>query len=255
MDIGSIKAVVSGGASGLGYSVAEEVVRRKGRVALLDVDDFRGQEAAANLGNGAIFICTDVTSAQEVDAAVAQVADRFHGITLAVSCAGILGPARLLGHDGPMDPALFHRVIDVNLMGSFHLTRAAASAMQHNEPRDDGERGVIINVASIAAYEGQIGQVAYAASKAGIAGMTLPLARELGQLGIRAVAIAPGIFRTPMVEALPEEVQLSLSSALPFPSRLGEPAEFAALVIHIYSNPMFNGEVVRLDGALRMGPH
>ena len=254
MDITKANAVVTGSASGLGLAVATRVVAEGGRVAMLDVNEAQGQEAAAALGDRAIFIRTDVSNEDEVNAAVDQAAEAFGGVTLCVNCAGILGAARVLGREAPMPGEYFSRVIKVNLIGTFLTCKAAANAMQHNEPNEEGERGVIVNTASVAAFEGQIGQAAYSASKAGVAGMALPLAREFSRLGIRVNTVAPGIFLTPMMESMSEEVQQSLAAQVPFPSRLGRPEEFADLVAYIYGAVMLNAETIRQDGAIRMQP-
>lgn len=254
MDIKTAIAVVSGGASGLGNAVAQRVVDEGGRVALLDVNEEQGQAAAAALGDAAIFVRTDVSNEDEVNAAVGKAVDAFGGVTLCVNCAGIIGAGRVLGRDGPMPGEFFTRVIMVNLVGSFLLSKACANAMQHNEPNDEGERGVIINTASVAAFEGQVGQSAYSASKAGVAGMALPMAREFARIGVRVNTVAPGIFMTPMMEGLPEDVQASLAAQVPFPSRLGRPDEFADLVAYLYGNVMLNAETIRQDGAIRMQP-
>ena len=254
MDIKTAIAVVSGGASGLGNAVAQRVVEEGGHVALLDVNEEQGQAAAAALGDAAIFVRTDVSNEEEVDAAVGQAVEAFGGVTLCVNCAGIIGAGRVLGRDGPMPGEFFTRVIMVNLVGSFLLSKACANAMQHNEPNDEGERGVIINTASVAAFEGQVGQSAYSASKAGVAGMALPMAREFARIGVRVNTVAPGIFMTPMMEGLPDDVQASLAAQVPFPSRLGRPDEFADLVAYLYSNVMLNAETIRQDGAIRMQP-
>jgi len=254
MDISQAKAVISGAASGLGNAVARRVIDEGGRVALLDLNDEMGEAAAAALGENAIFIRVDVSSEDEVNAAADQARQAFGGITLCVNCAGILGAGRVLGREGPMPGEIFARTIEVNLIGSFLLAKACADVMQHNEPNEEGERGVIISTASVAAFEGQIGQAAYSASKAGVAGMALPLAREFARIGVRVNTIAPGIFLTPMMEGMPEHVQASLAEQVPFPSRLGRPEEFADLVAHIYGAPMLNAETIRLDGAIRMQP-
>jgi NAD(P)-dependent dehydrogenase (short-subunit alcohol dehydrogenase family) len=254
MELSKLKAVVSGGASGLGHAVATRIVAEGGQVAILDVNEAQGQEAAAALGARAIFCKTDVSNEAEVNAAVDAAAEAFGGLNLAVSCAGILGAGRTLGREGPMPGAQFAKVIMVNLVGTFHLAKAAADQMQRNEPNAEGERGVIVNTASVAAFEGQIGQAAYSASKAGVAGMALPLAREFSRLGIRVNTIAPGLFLTPMMEGMPEHIQQSLAAQVPFPSRLGRPEEFADLVAYICSNSMLNAETIRLDGAIRMQP-
>ena len=249
-----LKAVVSGGASGLGLAVAQRIVAEGGRVALLDVQDEAGGRAAAALGAHALFAHCDVTDETGVNTAVAAAHAAFGGLNLAVNCAGIVGAGKLLGRDGPMAGAFFARVVAINLTGTLHLDKAAAQLMQGNAPNADGERGLLIHTASIAAYEGQIGQVAYAATKAGVIGMVLPIARELARYGIRVMAIAPGIFETPMVAGMTKELQASLGEQVPFPSRLGRPAEYAELVLAIARNPMLNGETIRLDGAIRMQP-
>lgn len=254
MILESAKAVISGGASGLGQAVAKRIVDTGGHVAILDINDDQGKSAAAALGDRALFIKTDVSDESQVNAAVVAAKEKFGGITLAVSCAGILGASRVLGRDGPMPGELFAKVLQINLLGSFLLVKAAAQAMSDNPENPDGERGVIINTASVAAFEGQIGQAAYSASKGGIVGMTLPLAREFARLGIRVVTIAPGIFHTPMMDGMPEQVRESLGAMVPFPPRLGRPDEFAQLVSSIYGNPMINGTTIRLDGAIRMQP-
>lgn len=254
MKFEKINAVVTGAASGLGLAVATKVVAGGGRVAMLDVNTEQGEAAAQKLGNGAFFLTTDVSDEDNVNESVAEARQRMGDVRLAVSCAGILGAARVLGRDGPMQGSFFAKVIEVNLVGSFLLAKAAADAMQHNDPGDDGERGLIVNTASVAAFEGQIGQAAYAASKAGVAGMALPLAREFARLGVRVMTIAPGIFLTPMMEGMPESVQESLAAQVPFPSRLGKPEEFADLVACICESPMLNAETIRLDGAIRMQP-
>ena len=254
MQFEKLNAIVSGGASGLGLATAERVVKAGGKVAILDMNDEVGQEAAKNLGANALFIKTDVSSEQAVNAAVEQAKTAFGSLQLAVCCAGILGAGRTLGREGPMASDFFQKVINVNLVGTFNLNKAAANAMQHNEPGADGERGVIVNTASVAAFEGQIGQAAYSASKGGVVGMMLPLAREFSRFGIRVMTIAPGIFWTPMMAGMPEEVQKSLGAQVPFPSRLGKPEEYAQLVQQICESVMLNGETIRLDGAIRMQP-
>lgn len=254
MQLATARAVISGGASGLGYATAQRVIEAGGHAVLLDVNEEQGRASAAELGGNAMFMPCDVTSEDTVRSACAQAAEFMSGITLAVSCAGILQPARVLGRDGPMEARIFSRVVEVNLVGTFILTKEAANIMQRNEPNADGERGVIVNTASVAAFEGQIGQASYSASKGGIVGMSMPVARELARFGIRVNTIAPGIFLTPMMAELPEDVQASLGAQVPFPSRLGRPAEFADLVASIYGNAMLNGECIRLDGAIRMHP-
>mgnify|MGYP006083295009 CR=1 FL=1 len=254
MDITSSKAIISGGASGLGLKTAEKIINSGGMVVLMDLNTEQGNENAKKLGNRALFINTDVTSESEVQNAISK-ANRFmEGITLAVSCAGVVGAARALGREKPMPIEFFSQTIKVNLIGSFLISKEAANIMQNNSPNTDGERGLIINTASVAAFEGQIGQAAYSASKGGIVGMTLPLAREFARIGVRVNTIAPGIFMTPMVAGMTEELQNSLGKQVPFPPRLGRPEEYADLVESIYRNAMINGETIRLDGAIRMQP-
>jgi NAD(P)-dependent dehydrogenase (short-subunit alcohol dehydrogenase family) len=246
--------LVTGGGSGLGAATARMVVEAGGSVVVADVDRNRGGRVADELGERARFVPTDVTDEAGVRDAVAAAAEGG-GLRVAVSCAGIAPAERVLGRQGPHSLERFVAAIQVNLVGSFNLARLAAEAMAANDPLPgDGERGVIVNTASVAAFDGQIGQAAYAASKAGVAGMTLPIARELARVGIRVMAIAPGIFDTPMLAAMPDEVRASLGAQVPFPSRLGRPGEYAALVRHIVENPMLNGETIRLDGAIRMAP-
>lgn len=254
MILESAKAIVSGGASGLGHAVAQYVIDAGGQAVIADVDAQQGQAAAEAMGSRASFVHADVSDESAVENAVATAVNSMGGVTLAVSCAGIIGAAMALGKKGPMPGAKFAQVLQVNLLGSFLLSRCAADAMRENPESPNGERGVIINTASVAAYEGQIGQAAYSASKGGVVGMTLPLAREFARYGVRVLAIAPGIFRTPMVAGLPESVQESLGAQIPFPSRLGRPEEYAHMVASIYSNPMLNGTTIRLDGAIRMQP-
>ncbi len=245
-------AIVTGGASGLGLATAELLAAAGARVALLDLDAARVAEAAGRLGGKGI--ACDVADAASAEQAVAAARDSHGPARILVNCAGIAPPARIVGRSGPMPLADFARVIQVNLIGSFNLLRLAAADMAALEPDAGGERGVIVNTASVAAFEGQIGQAAYAASKGGIAALTLPAARELARFGIRVMTIAPGIFETPMLRGLPEPVQQALGASVPFPKRLGRPDEYAALVRHILDNPMLNGEVIRLDGAIRMAP-
>lgn len=254
MDLASAKAVITGGASGLGLATAQLVIEAGGQAVLLDMNAEQGAASADNLGERALFVETDVSSEAQVQAAVGKAGKFMDGMTLAVNCAGIVGAARALGREGPMPGDFFSKTIQVNLVGSFLISKETANLMQNNEPDAEGERGVIISTASVAAFEGQIGQAAYSASKGGIVGMTLPLAREFARIGIRVNTIAPGIFRTPMVAGMSEELQESLGSQVPFPSRLGRPDEYAALVASIYGNTMINGETIRLDGAIRMQP-
>lgn len=254
MDLAAAKAVVAGGASGLGLATAERMAAAGARVALLDCNEEQGTACAQALGDGATFLRTDVADEAAVQATITAAAEAMDGITLAVNCAGIATAGRTLGRDGPWPAAHFNRVIQINLLGSYNVTKEAAAIMANNEPNADGERGVVINTASIAAFEGQIGQAAYAASKGAVVGMMLPLAREFARLGIRVNTIAPGIFRTPMMAGLPEPVQASLGSQVPFPPRLGEPEQYADAVAFIYGNTYVNGETLRLDGAIRMQP-
>ena len=251
MQLEGQSAIISGGASGLGAATARRLAARGARVLVADVQDAAGQALAAEIGGR--FVHCDVTSEADVLAAV-DAAQALAPLRVAVSCAGIAPAARTLGKQGPHPLDLFRRVLDINLLGSFNLTRLAAAVMAQQPALADGERGVVINTASVAAFDGQIGQVAYAASKAGIAGMTLPLARDLSRDGIRVMTIAPGIFATPMLLGMPEDVQVALGQMVPFPQRLGRPEEFAALVEAIVANPMLNGEVIRLDGAIRLQP-
>jgi NAD(P)-dependent dehydrogenase (short-subunit alcohol dehydrogenase family) len=245
--------LVTGGGSGLGAATARMVVEHGGSVVVADVDRDRGRRVADELGERARFVATDVTDEASVRGAVGAAADAG-GLHAAVSCAGIALAERVLGRQGPHDLARFAATVQVNLVGTFNVNRLAAEAMAANDPGPDGERGVLVNTASVAAFDGQIGQAAYAASKAGVAGMTLPVARELARHGIRVMAVAPGIFDTPMLAALPADARASLATQVPFPSRLGHPDEYAALVRHILENPMLNGETIRLDGAIRMAP-
>jgi NAD(P)-dependent dehydrogenase (short-subunit alcohol dehydrogenase family) len=254
MQLDQVKAVVTGGASGLGHAVAQHIVAHGGKVALFDVNEEKGQAAARELGGAARFHKTDVTNEDGVAANAAAARDAMGGLNMVMNCAGILGAGRVLGREGPMPLKNFAGTVMVNLVGSFNVAKAGAALMQSNDPGEDGERGVIVNTASVAAYEGQIGQAAYSASKGGVVGMTLPMARELSRFGIRVMTIAPGIFWTPMVNGMPQQVQESLSASIPFPSRLGKPQEFAETVAFIIGNGYLNGSVIRLDGAVRLQP-
>lgn len=254
MDFALAKAVISGGASGLGMATARQVIDAGGYTALLDVNAELGAKSAEELGGRAIFLKTDVRDEDGVRESIRQAAEFMDGITLTVNCAGVLLPARVLGREGPAPVDSFSKTIQINLVGAYIVTKEAAAIMQLNEPNADGERGLVVSTASVAAYEGQIGQASYSASKGGVIGMTLPIARELARFGIRVNTIAPGIFMTPMMAGLPEEIQQSLSAQVPFPPRLGRPEEFADLVASIYRNAMINGETIRLDGAIRMQP-
>jgi NAD(P)-dependent dehydrogenase (short-subunit alcohol dehydrogenase family) len=246
--------LISGGSSGLGAACVRMLAGAGGNVVIADLNREAGEKLAADLGRRARFVHTNVTEEASVQNAVAAAAQAFGRLQGAVGCAGIAVAERVLGKSGPHDLAAFSRVIGVNLIGAFNVTRLAAAAIANAPPGPDGERGVIVNTASVAAFEGQIGQAAYSASKGGVASMTLPIARELARLGIRVLAVAPGIFDTPLLAGLPEPARQSLGQQVPFPSRLGRPEEFAALVRHLIENPMLNGTVVRLDGALRMAP-
>jgi len=244
--------LVTGGASGLGAATTRRLAQGGANVAIADLDAEAGVALARALGEHAIFVRADVTHEDHVADAIDAAIRRYGALHGAVHCAGIAIAERILGRDGPHRLETFRRVMEVNVVGSFNVLRLAAQAIGKNAPEEDGERGVIINTASIAAFDGQIGQVAYSASKSAVAAMTLPAARELARAGIRVVAIAPGVFETPMMASMSEEVRASLGAQVPFPQRLGRPDEFAALVVHVLENRMLNGTVIRLDGALRM---
>jgi NAD(P)-dependent dehydrogenase (short-subunit alcohol dehydrogenase family) len=252
MQLKQVKALVTGGVSGLGLATVRHILANGGKAVMLDINDEAGAAAEAELG--ARYIRTDVTSEAGVVEAVEQAVAANGGLNAAVNCAGIIGAGRVLGREAPMALDFFSSTIMVNLVGAFNVSKAAANVMQNNDPLEDGERGVIINTASVAAYEGQIGQAAYSASKGGIVGMTLPMARELSRFGIRVMTIAPGIFWTPMVDGMPEHIQESLSASIPFPSRLGRAEEFAVLAGNIMESPYLNGTTIRLDGAVRLAP-
>ncbi len=245
-------ALVTGGASGLGLATARRLVEQGASVVLLDLPSSPGEKAAAELGERAVFAPGDVTAEGDVASAL-DTASGLGELRVLVNCAGVGTPGRVLGKNGPLPLAEFTRVVTVNLIGTFNVVRLATERMAVNEPRD-GDRGVVVCTASVAAFDGQIGQAAYSASKGGVVGMTLPLARDLASRQIRVMTIAPGIFQTPMLAGLPAEAQASLGTQVPHPSRLGQPAEYAALVAHIIDNPMLNGETIRLDGAIRMAP-
>jgi NAD(P)-dependent dehydrogenase (short-subunit alcohol dehydrogenase family) len=253
MEIKNSNFIVTGGASGLGAATARTIAAAGGNVVIADVNADTGNALAKELGR-ARFIKTDVTSEADGTAAVALALKEFGGLQGLVNCAGIGAAEKTLGREGPHGLASFIRVITINLIGTFNMIRLAADAMSKGQPNAGGERGVIVNTASVAAYDGQIGQAAYSASKGGIVGMTLPIARDLARSGIRVMTIAPGIFLTPMLLGLPKEAQDSLGKMVPFPPRLGQPSEYAALAKHIIENEMLNGEVIRLDGAIRMAP-
>jgi NAD(P)-dependent dehydrogenase (short-subunit alcohol dehydrogenase family) len=252
MQLNQVKALVTGGVSGLGLAVTRHIIANGGKAVMLDVNDEAGAAAEAELG--ARYIRTDVTSEDAVIASVDQVAEINGGLNVAMNCAGIIGAGRVLGREAPMPLSLFATTINVNLVGSFNVAKTAANVMQHNDPLEDGEKGVIISTASVAAYEGQIGQAAYSASKGGLVGMTLPMARELSRFGIRVMTIAPGIFWTPMVDGMPDHIQEALAASIPFPSRLGRSEEFAVLAGNIIESPYLNGTTIRLDGAVRLAP-
>jgi NAD(P)-dependent dehydrogenase (short-subunit alcohol dehydrogenase family) len=252
LDIDGTVALVTGGASGLGLATVRELHGRGATVVLLDLPSSRGAEVAAELGDRAVFAPGDVTSEDDVAAAVAAATDRG-ALRVTVNCAGIGTAARTVGRDGPHPLAEFTKVVQVNLVGTFNVIRLAAAAMSATEPVGE-ERSVVVNTASVAAFDGQIGQAAYSASKGGIVGMTLPIARDLARQLIRVVTIAPGLFRTPLFELLPEDALRALGAQVPHPARLGQPPEFASLVAHVVGNPMLNGETIRLDGAIRMAP-
>jgi NAD(P)-dependent dehydrogenase (short-subunit alcohol dehydrogenase family) len=254
MQLDQVKAVVTGGASGLGFAVAKYLVANGARVALLDVNDEKGNASALELGAAASYFRADVTSEEGITATMKEAGNKLGGLNVVVSCAGILGAGRVLGKEGPMPLKTFATTVTVNLIGSFNVAKAAADLMQHNVPGEDGERGVIVNTASIAAYEGQIGQAAYSASKGGVVAMTLPMAREFARIGVRVMTIAPGVFHTPMVDGMPEQVYQSLCAQVPYPSRLGKPEEYADTVGFILQNRYLNGETIRIDGAIRLAP-
>ncbi|ODS55842.1 MAG: 3-hydroxy-2-methylbutyryl-CoA dehydrogenase [Agrobacterium sp. SCN 61-19] len=245
--------IVTGGCSGLGAATARMIVAAGGRVVIADLDRDRGQSLARELGENVRFIETDVTRADDAARAVDAATSTFGSLRGLINCAGVAPAEKVVGREGPHGLESFSRTIGINLVGTFNMVRLAAAAMQANEADAEGERGVIVNTASVAAFDGQVGQAAYAASKGGIAAMTLPIARELARFGIRVMSIAPGVFETPMMAGMSEPVREGLASSVPFPPRLGRPAEFAALVRHIVENTMLNGEVIRLDGAIRMG--
>ena len=246
--------VVTGGASGLGAATVRMLAAGGARAVIADLKEDDGHALAAALGDAACFVRTDVCDEASAAAAVAAAVERFGGLTGLVNCAGIVHGEKVVGKDGPHTLAGFARAVNINLVGTFNMIRLAADAMSRGTPNAGGERGVIVNTASVAAFDGQIGQAAYSASKAGVVGMTLPIARELARFGIRVMTIAPGIFETPMMASLTPDVQAALGKMVPFPPRLGRPDEFASLVHEIVVNPMLNGEVIRLDGAIRMAP-
>jgi 3-hydroxyacyl-CoA dehydrogenase/3-hydroxy-2-methylbutyryl-CoA dehydrogenase len=254
MQIADSVALVTGGASGLGEATARLLVGGGGRVMILDRPGSAGEALAAELGDRAAFSAADVTDEAQVCAAVERTVERFGGLNVTVNCAGVGVAMRTITREGAHPLDLFAKVVQVNLIGTFNVIRLAAGQMAKNTPSAEGERGVVVNTASVAAYDGQIGQAAYSASKGGVVGMTLPIARDLASLGIRVVTIAPGTFDTPMLAMAPEPVRQALAAQIPFPSRLGRPSEYASLVRHVLENVMLNGETIRLDGAIRMAP-
>jgi len=252
MDTENVMAVVTGGASGLGEACVRDLLEHGAKVAIFDFAEERGEKVAAELGDAVIFCMTDVTDEKSVQASVDKTVDAFGAIHVAINCAGVGTPAKVLGKEGPMPMDHFNKVVQINLMGTMNVVRLAAEKMVKNIPNEDGEKGVVINTASAAAFEGQIGQAAYSASKAGVVGMTLPIAREFADYGIRIMTIVPGLFETPMLAGLPEKAKEALNKMMPFPKRLGKPFEFAQLARQIIENPMLNGSIIRLDAALRM---
>jgi NAD(P)-dependent dehydrogenase (short-subunit alcohol dehydrogenase family) len=254
MQLQDIRAVITGGASGLGLAVAQRLTAANARVVLFDVNREAGEAAVRSLGANAHFQIVDVTNEAAVNSGVEAAHKQMGGLNVAVNCAGVAWPRRIVNKEGPMPGDFFRKVIEINLIGTLLVSKAAAAQMQSNAPNEESERGLIVMTASVAAFDGQIGQVAYSASKGGVVGMTLPMARDLSSSGIRVMTIAPGIFKTPMMASLPQEAQDSLGKQVPFPPRLGRPEEYASLVAHICENPMLNGECIRLDGAIRMAP-
>ena len=252
MNLKGMAAIVTGGASGLGGATAEALAREGARVAVVDVNADAAAAMAQRIG-GLSLVC-DVADADAAERAVRQAREAHGPVRVLVNCAGVGTPGRIVSREGPLPLANYERVVRINLIGTFNMLRLAAVEMTVADPLEDGERGVIINTASVAAYDGQIGQAAYASSKAGVVGLTLPAAREFSRFGVRVVTIAPGLFETPMLRALPAVAQKSLADSVPFPQRLGRPEEYAALALHIIANRMLNGETIRLDGALRMAP-
>lgn len=255
MKVRGARVLVTGGGSGLGEGTARRLAAAGAKVAILDLPQSRGADIAGDLGTGNYFVAADITDPEQVKSAVEGAAQALGGLSVCVNAAGVANAARVVNRSGDLFPLeVFRIVLEINLIGTFDVTRRAARIMGTNKPNDDGEKGVIVNVASIAAFEGQIGQAAYSASKGGVAAMTLPLARDLASLGVRVNCIAPGIMDTPMIAGMPDQVRQSLIEVHVFPKRLGKPSDFAALVQHMVENPLINGEVVRLDAAARMGP-
>lgn len=254
MDIKGNTALVTGGASGLGEAVVKALASAGGNVVIMDIQDERGKALASELGKAAAFAKTDVTSEEEVQAAIDTAKETFGGVHFCINCAGTGLAARTITKTGPASLSAFEWLIRLNLIGTFNMASKAAFAMASNTPAENGERGVIVNVASVAAFDGQIGQAAYSASKGGVVGMTLPMARDLSSMGIRVVTVAPGLFDTPLMRMMPEDRLKALNESVPFPRRLGTAEEFAALVEHVIVNPYLNGETIRLDGAVRLAP-
>jgi NAD(P)-dependent dehydrogenase (short-subunit alcohol dehydrogenase family) len=249
-----VVALVTGGASGLGEASIMELVKKGAKIIIVDVDSDKGEKLAANIGADAIFVKTDITSEADVRQTVQKAVDAFGKINVVINCAGVANPGKIIGRKGPLPLDAFNKVVQINLVGTLNVIRLAVEQMVNNTPNEEGEKGVIINTASVAAFDGQIGQAAYSASKAGVVGMTLPIARECADYGIRVATIAPGLFETPMMAGLPPAVKEDLAKTVPFPKRLGKPVEFAKLAMHIIENTMINGCCIRLDGALRMPP-
>jgi NAD(P)-dependent dehydrogenase (short-subunit alcohol dehydrogenase family) len=254
MQARDIRAIVTGGASGLGLSTVEKIIEGGGRAAILDRPGSDGEKVAARLGDAALYVAGDVTSEQLVSEALDKTVAAFGSINACINCAGIGSAHRIAGNKGPMPLDHFKLTVEVNLVGTFNVSRLAAQRMIENDASHDGERGCIVNTASVAAFDGQIGQIAYSASKAGVVGMTIVIARDLAKVGVRCCTIAPGTFDTPMLGLMPDEMRQALAANIPFPSRLGDPAEFGALAHHILTNSYLNGETIRLDGAIRMPP-
>jgi 3-hydroxyacyl-CoA dehydrogenase / 3-hydroxy-2-methylbutyryl-CoA dehydrogenase len=254
MNLKDAVALITGGGSGLGEATAREFAAGGAKVTILDLPNSPGPQVAESLSERGLFVAADVVAGDAVESAIAEAEQRFGTVHIAVNCAGVGRAQRTLSKEGPHSLELFTKVVQINLIGTFNVVRLAAAQMAKNAPNSEGERGVIINTASIAAYDGQIGQAAYSASKGGVVGMTLPIARDLASIGIRVCTIAPGTFDTPMLATLPDAARKALGAQIPFPSRLGRPTEYAALARHIVENVMLNGETIRLDGALRMAP-
>lgn len=255
MNINQVKALITGGASGLGLACAQHIIDGGGQVTLIDINEDVGQSQQQQLHTErAFFVAADVSNEAAIEHACDQAQDNMGGLNVVINCAGVLSAGRVLGREAPMALDYFNKAIQINLVGSFNVAKAAAQLMQNNPADEDQQRGVIINTASVAAYEGQIGQAAYSASKGGIVGMTLPMAREFTRFGIRVMTIAPGVFMTPMVSGMPDEIKKALGESVPFPKRLGTPAEFAHTAAHIIENTYLNGSVIRLDGAIRLEP-